>query len=99
MTNLKLYPFNIGRHGHDLEFRKNRFRNIMHDMEHGDIPMHGEKYDIMEYLVDRINDILGYQTRNGIAFLPGKLCGIAKESVIWATETRAETQDRNHMAV
>ena len=87
----KKYPFSIRKHGHDLEFRMNRCFCLMHDMEMGEIPMDEKLYDEMEQLRENIQEILLYYVNNqGIAFLPGKLLGIAKESVLWAGIQRGQ---------
>ena len=91
----KTYPFSLTRHGHDLEFRKNRCFNLTRDMEVGSIPMNEKEYDYMETLRKDINEILSYHSGNGIVFLPGRLYEVAKESAVWAAETRAMTQERS----
>jgi len=93
---MKLYPFSAQKHAHDIEFMRNRTRNIMSDMESGEITMDGAKYDYLETRFDALTDLLeaiiGTCRDGRIAYLTGKQIGLAKEAVVWATEQRATTQ-------
>ena len=57
----KLYPaFNTEKHAHDIEFRYNRCKNIMCDMELREIEWDDETYDKLEQLSDRLDEIRSY---------------------------------------
>ncbi len=94
----KLYPFSAQKHAHDVEFMRNRTRIIMSDMEMGDIPMDGAEYDKLSDRFDALTDLLTAvisTCRDGrIAWLTGPQIALAKEAVLWAGVTRAESQAR-----
>ena len=99
MNKQKLYPFNCEKHAHSIEFRMNRCYNTMYDMRSREIPWNDAKYDRLEELHDELQDLLeammmgrGY---NGICWLTGKQIGLAKETVAWASETRAANMIKN----
>jgi len=93
---MKLYPFSAQKHAHDIEFMCNRTRNIMSEMESGEIKMDNAKYDYLETLFDALTDLLetiiGTCRDGRTAYLTGKQIGLAKEVVLWAAEQRATTQ-------
>lgn len=91
----KTYPFSAPKHAHDVEFYANRIFNTMKDMESGEVPMDISRYDKlydMYYgpLMELRETINGSYTP--IVHLTGKQIGLAKRIVIWASETRANTQ-------
>lgn len=95
MTMEKKYAFSITKHAHDIEFYANRIFNTMKDMESGEIQMDGKRYDKlynMYYgqLMELREAIQG--SYSPIAQLTGKQIGLAKKIVLWASETRANTQ-------
>lgn len=93
MANEKKYPFSFRKHGHDIEFRRNRCYNICCDMEIGDIPWDDAKYDRLTHLYDQLTDVLtAYVDNNQIAWLTSTQYRIAKESADWATITRGAIQ-------
>ena len=80
----KRYPFNLNKHAHDLEFRRNRAMNIQ-----GSLSMDDKEYARYQKLIDDLADILLYfHNGDGIIWLTGKEWALAKESVMWAEETR-----------
>ena len=91
----KTYPFSTQKHAHDIEFRKNRVFCEMHDMEVGTTKMDWELYNKLYELKDKLDDLLEAvcNSRDGrICYLTGPQIGLAKETVLWASETRANTQ-------
>ena len=85
---VKRYPFNIRRHGHDIEYRRNRAKNEMSDKEY-EGTLTREEADRYDRLIEDLGDILLYYPDNkGIVFLTGKEYGLAKETVAWAEAMR-----------
>lgn len=92
----KMYPFSTAKHAHDIEFYRNRIKNIMYDMESGEIPMDKARYDKLYDMyygpLEELYDAVCYNTRDGrISYLTGPQIGLAKRIVLWASETRAQT--------
>lgn len=92
----KLYPFSTRKHAHDIEFYRNRLYNTMCAMERGDMPMDGERYDrIYDFYngeLEELYDAVCFNTRDGIvSYLTGKQIALAKQIVLWASETRAQS--------
>lgn len=87
---MKKYPFSIAKHGHDIEFRINRIKNIRDDMRDAGT-MTDELEERADNVLEALYEILSYYPEGGVVWLPGKLYGIAKETAIWASETRAAT--------
>ena len=87
----KRYPFSTQKHAHDIEFRRNRVKNIMFDMQSGEIPMNESEYEKLDALCDALTDLLSAasNSRDGrIVYLTGPQIGLAKETVLWAADTR-----------
>ena len=90
----KLYPFSAQKHAHSIEFRRNRIYNEMRDMEAGEIPWDEAKYDAMNELHEQLTDLLSEVMFSGdgrVAWLTGKQIGLAKETVAWASDSRAKS--------
>lgn len=92
----KMYPFSTRKHAHDIEFYKNRLYNTMCDMENGEIPWDGERYEKMyEFYFGELMelyDAVCFNTRDGVvSYLTGKQIALAKQIVVWASETRASS--------
>ena len=96
----KLYPFSAQKYAHDIEFRRNRVKNELYDAQM-DRNFDAALLDMMEELADQLTDllsaILGTCRDGRIAYLTGQQIGLAKETVIWAAEQRAATQERKQM--
>lgn len=94
---MKLYPFSVQKHAHDIEFRRNRVKNIIYDILSGEIKATNAELERLEKLLDDLNDLLlaVMNSRDGrIAYLTGKQIGLAKETVLWAGTQRAEIMAR-----
>ena len=90
----KLYPFSVQKHAHDIEFRRNRVKNEMYDMESGETEWNSEVYDKMEALEEALTELLlvVMDSRDGrVAWLTGKQIALTKETVAWARESRANS--------
>jgi hypothetical protein len=92
----KLYPFSARKHAHDIEFRRNRVNNEINDMEFGRVPWDDETYNRMYGVFDALTELLEVimGSHAPIVQLTGAQIGLAKETVWWAQETRADTQRR-----
>ncbi|MBP3653186.1 MAG: hypothetical protein J6J78_08990 [Clostridia bacterium] len=91
---MKKYPFSVRKHAHDIEFRINRVWLEMHDMESGEIEWDEATYDKLDKLHDdllALRDSIMYNGDGYVAFLTGKEIGLAKETVAWASGTRANS--------
>lgn len=91
---MKRYPLSVQKHAHDIEFRRNRVRNIMSDMESGEIAWSGGEYDRLERGHGALTELLlaVLNSRDGrIAYLTGPQIGLAKECVTWASNIRANS--------
>lgn len=91
----KTYPFSVAKHAHDIEFYRNRLYNTMCDMESGEIPMDGKRYDrIYDFYHGELEELyeMMFNSRDGrVAYLTGKQIGLAKKIVHWASESRANS--------
>lgn len=88
---MKLYPFSVRKHAHDVEYRKNYVWCLMQDMETGYADWDEEAYEKMAALLDGLRDLLCaiYDSRDGkVAYLTGPQIALAKETVLWAAEQR-----------
>lgn len=96
----KTYLFSAAKHAHDIEFHWNKMRNILSDMECGEIPMDSKKYDGISNLIESdtyrslLNKIYSACCRP-VIYLTGPEIGLAKEIVAWASEARAATCIKN----
>lgn len=94
MATAKTYPFSMSR-AHDIEYYHNHIFNTMKDMESGEIPMDGKRYDRLEAmyygpLMELMEAING--SRNPyVVQLTGPQIGLAKKISFWARESRAES--------
>lgn len=91
----KMYPFSTQKHAHDIEFYRNRIKNVLYDMESGEIPMDKKRYDRLEAMLsgpleDLWNAIYFNTTDGRISFLTGPQIALAKQIVLWAENARAE---------
>lgn len=84
----KLYPFSMRKHGHDLEFRRNRAMNeLWAKQDAGTLSAAEERQ--YEELIDRLAEItLHYPDSNGIVWLNGRDWALAHESMMWAEAER-----------
>ena len=91
----KTYPFSTAKHAHDIEFYWNRIHNELDEMCCGDAPMDKEKFNklndacdnpVLASLMSKIASCCGRPV-----WLTGPEIGLAKEIVVWASETRAAT--------
>jgi len=90
---MKLYPFSVQKHAHDIEFRRNRVFNQIHDCD-GETLLSNQEFEQLENLYDRLTDLLQavLNSRDGkVAYLTGPQIGLAKETVMWARSARAES--------
>ena len=83
---VKLYPaYNCEKHAHDIEFRYNRCKNIMYDMENGDTEWIDDTYDKLEKLSDALDEIRSFEGNfYPMTYLPYPLYELAKETIAWA---------------
>ena len=92
---MKKYPFSVRKHAHSIEFYRNHLYNVMRDMESGEIPMDGKRYDrICDFYDGELSELydMMFQSRDGyVVYLTGKQLGLAKEIVAWASERRANS--------
>ena len=86
----KFYPFSFKKHGHDIEFRKNRLYLEICRMRDGEVPFDDVRYDMIEKEMDQLNEILDY-CRGPVSPIPGRLYGVAKDACAFASLTRAES--------
>lgn len=87
----KMYYFSFNKHGHDLEFRRNRLKNTIDDMLASGIVTDWGKVEEMEDEIEKINEIFTYWDGNPASKLPADLYQIANNAAIWASETRVAT--------
>lgn len=91
----KTYPFSVAKHAHDIEFFHNRLYNIMRDMEDGETPMNNELHDkICDLYYGDLQELYlkMFDSRDGrVVFLTGKQIGLAKQIVLWASNSRASS--------
>ena len=95
MAQVKRYPFNYQKNAHSIEFRVDRLYCLMHDMEIGELPWNEGQYDRMNEERQQLQRLLltMRDTRDSwsISWLTGKEIGLAKRTVLWASETRAQS--------
>lgn len=92
MTSTKLYPFSTAKHAHDIEYRYNRVKNELCDYFDGELELSNDEFDALCDLKEALTDLLEavLNSRDGrICYLTGKQIGLAKECVMWATNSRA----------
>lgn len=91
-TNTKLYPFSIAKHGHDIEYRYNRLKNIESDYFSGEIDLTDIEFDKLEKELEIVEKayetILNTFSDGRVVWVDGKTLGILKECVAWATTER-----------
>lgn len=88
----KLYPFSLQKHGHDIEFYKNRLFNVIHDLRMGDGNL--SRIERLEAEYEEVTELLlaVNNSRDGVvSYLTGPQIAKAKEVVFWASEQRAAT--------
>lgn len=88
----KTYPFSKEKHAHDVEFFRNRLKNVMYQMESGEMQMNARLYEYYERLEPQVDDLLDAILFTGdarIARLTGKQWALAQKCVAWASEERA----------
>ena len=85
---MKKYPFNLAKHAHDLEFRRNRAKNELYDKQMNGTLKDGEEERYEKLIEDLGNITLYFPDGKGIIWLAGKEYGLAKESVCWAESMR-----------
>ena len=85
---VRLYPFSGTKHAHDIEFRRARVKNELHEA----IQLEGnrlvckisdERYAALEKLEEQLDDLIGYM-HEGIVWLDGKRWELAQDCVLWA---------------
>ena len=91
----KLYPFNWSAHAHDIDLRLHRAWLDMRAMDDGEVPYNERQYSRMEKLHDELSELFQAgqdHCRDGrVTFLTGPQIGLAKETVNWAANKRAES--------
>lgn len=89
----KLYPFSVRKHAHDIEYYHNHLYNVMRGMESGEIPMDADRYDrISDMYYGELQELYAmmFNSRDGYTvLLTGKQIGLAKQIVLWASDSRA----------
>ena len=90
----KTYPFSVQKHAHDIEFRRNRVKNTIDACHRGKIVHTNEDLQKLYVLEEKLTDLLAaIMSGNGIiCYLTGEQIALARDSVLWANATRAETQ-------
>lgn len=89
---MKLYPFSLQKHAHDVDFARNRAKNIKSDIESGELKATDAEYDDVCIKIDKLTDLLLAVTdsRDGrVAWITGEQMGLAKEMIAWADCERA----------
>lgn len=85
----KKYAFSVAKHGHDIQFRMDTIFCEMHDMEVGTLPWDERRYERIKRLRERLVYLTSFFD-GPVAHLPAPQYALAKETVFWAAETRAE---------
>ena len=85
---MKRYPFNMFKHAHDLEFRRNRAKNELYTKQVSGALKAGEEEKYEKLIEDLGKITLYFPDSKGIIWLTGKEYGLAKESVCWAESMR-----------
>lgn len=84
----KMYPFSGTKHAHDIDFRRARCKNELYEMGiDKDHPYDAEKEKELLKLEEQLDELIGYM-HEGVCYIPGRLYGLAQESVAWAAEQR-----------
>ena len=91
---MKMYPFSVQKHAHDIEFRRNRVKNTIDAIHMKKFFCTEENLQKLYVLEEKLTDLLlAIMSGNGVVcYLTGEQIALAKESVLWANDTRAETQ-------
>lgn len=79
---VKTYPFNVEKHAHDIELRRNRA--YLED-----------KTELFERLTGLLDALRWGERRGNIVWLNGKDYGLAKECVVWADNFRTWAKYNN----
>ena len=85
---MKRYPFNLQKHAHDIEFRRNRAKNELYTKQMNGVLKDGEEEKYEQLIEDLGNITLYFPDNKGIIWLTGKEYGLANESVGWAESMR-----------
>lgn len=92
MTTTKTYPFSIAKHGHDIEFRYNRLKNMMCDYFDGELDLNDAQFDRLEEELELVKEayltILNTPGNGRVVWVDGRTLGILKECVAWAAAER-----------
>ena len=87
----KRYPFNAEKHAHDIELACNRTYNLMYDAQmKGDCDAAEELEARHDKLNDLLHAVLGTMDSRRISWLTGSEIALAKQTVAWAENDRAE---------
>lgn len=88
----KRYPFSIQKHAHDIEFRRNFVFNRMTDADEGviDKQLFNSLYQTHQRLTALLLAVMNSSRDGRIAWLTGPQIGLAKETVAWANNCRAD---------
>jgi hypothetical protein len=94
MTNTKkLYPFSLVKHGHDIEFRYNRLKNIECDYFDGGTELTPEEFNRLETELEAVTEaykiILNTHSNGKVVWVDGETLAILKRCVFWADNERA----------
>ena len=96
---MKLYPFSVQKHAHDVEFFYNRIKNTLYDVESGSVSMSTAEYNrLHDFLDNRLLPLYTamFDSHDGrVTYLSGEQIGLAKEIVLWASEQRSQTLIKN----
>ena len=90
----KLYPFSRRNHAHDIEFYRNRIKNVLYAMDSGDIPYDARRYNRLETMLngplEDLYNAMYFNSSDGIVcYLTGSQIALAKRIIVWAHEQRA----------
>ena len=89
---MKFYPFSM-KHAHSVEYYYNHVKNVMYDMESGEIPMDAARYDrLASFFESKLLPLYTamFDSRDGrVTYLTGEQIALAKKIVAWASERRA----------
>lgn len=81
MKNKKNYPFSVRKHAHDIEFRRARAWNELHDG--------GYTNDRLRALVEKLDELRSlFSGSPAVVWLTGTQYRLAQESVAWAAANR-----------
>ena len=89
---MRTYPFSLANHGHDIEFRYNRLRNMESDYFAGDLQLTSAEFERLEEeleLVTKAYEAILNTFNNGrVVWVDGATLAILKKCVAWATVER-----------